>query len=246
MPIYCINLKHRTDRKEHSLNEFKKIGVSEDKIIYLPFTKHAQGGVYGCFDSHMKVWADFLSRYPNKKYAFVFEDDFVYSCDDTSILKKASKFIKKNVKEVDILYLHPYCVNLEHKKNNDQFTHGYGLGTHVYLITRRYIESIIEKYGGLPLPNGRHVDYENNINLLDKNNRLYSHRLFFTKKVCFTQRLDKSDNYINHFDKLFRVDINKTLDFPCLIIRYLKKHKLITDVNAKILFCYIQRILIEK
>jgi GR25 family glycosyltransferase involved in LPS biosynthesis len=56
MPIYCINLKHRTDRKEHSLNEFKKIGISEDKVMYLPFTKDARGGVYGCFDSHMKIW----------------------------------------------------------------------------------------------------------------------------------------------------------------------------------------------
>jgi hypothetical protein len=246
MLIYCINLKHRTDRKIHSLNEFKKLGVSEDKIIYLPFVKDTRGGVYGCFDSHMKIWTDFLSRFPNEKYAFVFEDDFVYSDKDITILKRAKKFIKKNDKEVDILYLHPYCVNLEHEKNNDLFTHGYGLGTHVYVITRRYIESIIEKYGSLPLPNGRHLDYEKNINVLDKENRLYSSKMFYTKKVCFTQRIDKSDNYINTLDKLFRVDINKTLDFPFFIIRYLKKRKLITDVNAKILFCYLQRILIEK
>ena len=50
IPIYCINLKHRKDRKEHSLQQFTKLNILHDAVIYLPFTKDDRGGVYGCFD----------------------------------------------------------------------------------------------------------------------------------------------------------------------------------------------------
>jgi len=243
MPIYCINLKHRTDRKAHSLREFKTLGFPE-KVIYLPFTKDVRGGVYGCFDSHIKIWKDFLIRFPNHKYAIVFEDDFVFSSKDSSILKKASGFVEKHYHEVDVLFLHNYCVKVEHVLNNEHFSHGYGFGTHAYIITRHYIDSII-RHGKLPEPNGRHIDFEMNFNFLDKTNQLYSEKMFYTQELCFSQLVDKSDNYVNTIDRLFRFDINKNLDYPLGIVRFLKKHKLLTDEKAKKLHCMIYKHFID-
>jgi hypothetical protein len=244
MPIYCINLKHRTDRKQHSFNEFKKIGISPDKVIYLPFTKDNRGGVYGCYDSHIKIWRDFFIRFPREKYALVFEDDFVYSSNEpsVSILKKATDFLEKN-NEVDILNLHSFCVKVDHKSNNEIFTHGYGFGTHVYFITRKYIETILRVSGSLPEPNGRHIDFEMNFNLLDKQNKIYSDKLFYTNYACFTQLIDKSDNYVNIVDKLFRFDVNKNLDLPLAFLRFLKSRKLIKDEHAKKIHCMLYNLI---
>jgi len=246
MPVYCINLNHRLDRKQHSLREFTKLkkGLSE-KVIYLPFVKDIRGGAYGCYDSHMKIWEDFFTRFPHERYAFVFEDDFVYSSTDRSILKKAASYLERHYEDMDVLFLHPYCVKVDHPINNEMFTHGYGFGTHVYLITRHYIESVRNR-GKLPEPNGKHIDFEMNMNCMDKENRLYSEKMFYTNHACFTQLIDKSDNYVNMLDKLFRFDVNQNLDGPLRILRLLKKHKLITDAKAKSLYCKLYNVFIDK
>jgi GR25 family glycosyltransferase involved in LPS biosynthesis len=235
MAVYCINLKHRTDRKQHSIQEFKKLGIP--KVIYLPFVKDIRGGAYGCFDSHMKIWTDFLSRFPKEKYAFVFEDDLVYSSKDKDVLKKATTYIDEHYKELDVLFLHTYCVKVEDPINTKSFTRGYGFGTHAYVITRHYIESILRD-GKLPEANGRHIDFEMSFNF-NKKNLLYSENMFYTNEPCFTQLIDKSDNYVNVLDKFFRFDVNQNLDAPLCILRFLKKHKLITDKKAKKFHCIL-------
>ena len=234
MAVYCINLKHRTDRKQHSIQEFKKVGIP--KVIYLPFVKDIRGGAYGCFDSHMKIWNDFLTTFPEEKYAFVFEDDFVYSSKDPGLFKEATAYIEQHYEKVDVLFLHTYCVKVEDPINTKSFTRGYGFGTHAYVITRHYIESI-RRDGKLPEPNGRHIDFEMTFNG-NKKNILYSEKMFYTNQPCFTQLIDKSDNYVNMMDKLFRFDVNQNLDGPLSILRLLKKYKIITDTKAKRLYCF--------
>ena len=44
-PIYCINLEHRKDRKEHSIRQFTNLGISLNSVIY-PYLKKIQGVVY--------------------------------------------------------------------------------------------------------------------------------------------------------------------------------------------------------
>ncbi len=48
-PIYCINLEHRKDRKEHTIKEFEKMGIDHNKVIYPHFTKHKGGGCIWLF-----------------------------------------------------------------------------------------------------------------------------------------------------------------------------------------------------
>jgi len=232
-PIYCINLEHRKDRKEHSLEEFTKLDIPHEKVIYPHFTKDTRGGVYGCFDSHIKIWNDFLTKYPNEKYCYIFEDDFVISKNTKSIMKKATKFIEENYVDIDILVLHDSRIPVDNKINNDYFTNGYGFGTQSLFITRHYIESIIRKYGRLPEANGRHIDFELNMNIVDKDNWIYTEKIFYTNKKCVVQLIDKSDNYLNIFDELFRRDINEKISNLTKSLTLLKHSNLIDDIKVR-------------
>jgi len=191
----------------------------------------------------MKIWNDFFVNYPNDKYCLVLEDDFIAPSNYTHIMKKATKFLEKNYDDIDILFLHDSCIKAENKANNHRFTNGYGFNAHAYLITRRYIQSIITKYGKLPEPNGRHLDNEIALNSVDKYNMLYSTKLFYTNEECFTQFIDKSDNYINKFDGLFRNDLQKTQRNTLNFFTLLKNIKIVDDKQIKKIGCIIRDVI---
>lgn len=239
--MYCINLKHREDRKQHSLQQFKKLGIPDYKVIYLPFEKDQRGGVYGCFDSHIKVWKDFFVYHPNETYALIFEDDFVAPSDGLYMLKKAKEFLYENYNRVDLLNIQNFCVPLNDPANNDLFTKGYGLGAGAYMVTRHYIQNIISKFGDLPEPNGYHIDYQINFNFTDKKNSIYTENIFYTKSTCFTQKNDKSDNYVNKLDELTRIDPNLNVYIIIWILRFIKKHKLATDRKTKLIMGFFHK-----
>lgn len=242
--IYCINLQHRNDRKIHSQSEFKKIGINTKQVIYPPFVKDPRGGVYGCYDSHMKIWYDFFNRYPDHAYCLIFEDDFVAEPAARELLLKASEFVKEHTSEIDILVLHNLCIPVQHPLNNANFTNGYGLLTHAYIVTRPYIKSIYKKNNNkLPSPNGKHLDCLINGNI---NGLLYSEKIFYTKQPCFTQLLDKSDNYINKLDELFRQDINKRIEHTLKVAQFFKKIGLLNDKSIKKISIIISNIFFNK
>jgi GR25 family glycosyltransferase involved in LPS biosynthesis len=242
-PIYCINLEHRTDRKSHSLNQFKQMGIASDNVIYPHFIKDKRGGVFGCFDSHMKVWTDFFEKHPDSKYALIFEDDFIVTEKSASILIKATEFIGRAYNNIDILVLHKLGVNVNNDINNNLFTNGYGFGLYAYFITRHYIQSIINKYGGLPEPNGRHIDYEINLNIIDKDNRLYTNKIFYTNDTYFNHLIDKSDNYLNVIDEMFRGDMTKLQRISCDIMIFARKYTPINDNRIRHIVCIINNII---
>jgi GR25 family glycosyltransferase involved in LPS biosynthesis len=205
-PIYCINLKERTDRKKHAQKEFRRIDIQHNDVIFLDFFRHKNGGIYGCYDSHMKVWNDFYKNHLDKELCIVFEDDFEATENSILYLKKAISFIEKNKDKVDILFLHDSFIeyNNHDKKDtsNAYFTRGYGFLAHVYIVTRKYIKSILDKNDNhLPKPNGIHFDIDINMNA---NSILYSENIFFCKDPIFVQEEIQSNNYNNIFDKIIK------------------------------------------
>ena len=223
-PVYCINLENRTDRKKHTEEQFKILNI--DNVIYPVFTKDKRGGIYGCYDSHIKIWRDFYEKYKYIDYCLIFEDDFVSTAKSDYYIKNAVEYIKKNYNDIDILNLHNFFIPVENKINNDLFSNGYGFGLHAYFITRHYIDRIYEKNNNkFPEPDGNHIDIDINE---DKYNVLYSEKIFFTKNVCFTQLVGESDNITGFIDSLSKEDINNT--FKNLINTYINVRKIgITD-----------------
>jgi len=237
-PVYCINLEHREDRKKHSLDQFEKIGISSDNVIYPHFVKDPRGGVYGCYDSHMKVWNDFFTKHPEHKFCLVFEDDFLANDNSKEIIKKAKRFIDTNYENVDILFLHNFNVLVENDINDDNFVNGYGLQGHSYILTRHYVQSIIIKNGFIPEPNGLHFDIIISFYMKEA---LYSEKIFFTKNECFKQLTDKSDNCNNIFDGVFRDDINRTTYAIIEHLFFLKKINM-NDRDIKLYMCQLNTI----
>jgi len=206
-PVYCINLKERTDRKESAQNQFKQINIEPNNVIFLDFFKHKNGGLYGCYDSHMKVWNDFYQNHKDKKLCIIFEDDFEVTENSIYYLKKAISFIEKNKDKVDLLFLHDKFIeynDTHYKKDisNPYFIRGYGFLAHAYIVTRKYIKSALKKNNNiLPLPEKIQVDIDINMN---KKSILYSENIYFCKSPVFIQEELDSDNYSNIFDKIIK------------------------------------------
>jgi GR25 family glycosyltransferase involved in LPS biosynthesis len=229
IPVYCINLEIRKDRKEHAVKEFSKLGI--DNVIYPVIKKHIKGGAYGCFESHMKVFYDFFYRFKNENYCLIFEDDFVSTEESKNTIYNAIDFINNNYNDIDLLFLHNFRVNINNKINTDIFTNGYGVAAHAYIVTRHYISSIIKKNYKLPDPCGMQIDFQFNIN---KNNLLYSEKIFFTNNTCFLQLVDESDNKWTTIDSLFRQkDVNKQFEIWRNLNIVLKNKLLLSDNNIK-------------
>ena len=216
-PIYCINLKERKDRKKHVEKEFSKIDIQPNDVIFLKFYLHKKGGIYGCYDSHSKVWNDFYTSHHDKEICIVFEDDFQVNEKSKLYLKKAIQFVEKNKNKIDILFLHDYFIeyNDNHNKkhiNNKYFTRGYGFLTHAYIITRKYINSILEKNNNkLPKSNG--INFDMNINF-NENDILYSKNLYFCKDPVFIQKdYSKSNNYHNIIDEIIKKKYGNNIMF---------------------------------
>lgn len=207
-PVYCINLKERVDRKKNVEKEFEKIDIKPSNVIFLDFYKHKMGGRYGCYDSHMKVWKDFYINHADKEICIIFEDDVEVTENSKLYLKRAVSFIEKNIDNVDILFLHNKCIgytkkNINKKSIHDKyFINDYGFYAHAYIVTRKYIQMILNKNNNhLPKPNGIHFDVDININ---QKGILYSENIYFCKNPIFIQ---KNKDESNNDNNMFGVDV---------------------------------------
>jgi len=217
IPIYCINLQERPDRKKTAINEFKKINIDKN-VIFLEFHKHEKGGRYGCYDSHVKVWYNFYKNHKDKEMCIVFEDDFTVTENSETYLKRAIPFIQENRDKIDILFLHDdfikYNPNYTNRNdiNNNYFTNGYGKLAHAYIITRKYIKSIIKKTKNNLLEQlETNFDIDMNFN---KNNLLYSENFYFCNEVVFLQdNNNKSNNYTHRLEEIIRVNTSNQFMF---------------------------------
>jgi GR25 family glycosyltransferase involved in LPS biosynthesis len=205
LPLYCINLIDRKDRKEYVKEEFKKININYLDVNFPLFTKDVRGGKYGCYNSHVKVWKDFYEN-SNSNYCLIFEDDFVTNENCKNIIEKGEEFIKNNYTEVDFLLLHNLYSKLPSKLNSNYFERGMSTDLHAYFISRNYIKLLIDKsnYNWL---NFNRVALDLAVNF-DRKHILYSKKCYYSKQESFTQLLitnspsDISNNFIDFISRL--------------------------------------------
>ena len=68
----CVTLdSRRHDRGKSSMELFKKLNIAHLMNWWI-VDKHPDGGVYGCFESHVSVWE---SKEFTKPFLCIFEDD---------------------------------------------------------------------------------------------------------------------------------------------------------------------------
>lgn len=98
--IVCINLDISKDRKKHAEYYFKKYDIPAKFFIT---SKHKNGGMYGCFDSHIQILTYAYQNDLNN--ILIFEDDFLPTSSYTEDkMEKAISFMKTN-NDWDIFYL---------------------------------------------------------------------------------------------------------------------------------------------
>ena len=77
--IYYINLDSREDRKTEFLEEMKKMGVPDEKVVRISAVNKPGQGDWGCSLSHLFTIQQFIDS--NIDNCIIFEDDFVFTQD---------------------------------------------------------------------------------------------------------------------------------------------------------------------
>jgi len=113
--IYCINLEHRKDRLEQSIQRFKDFEIL-DKVQFVKGIVYNderlapdQNAKMGCLLSHYRILKD--AKKNGYENILVFEDDFEFTKDKAYVNKKIDKCIKELPLDWDIFYLGAYFVN---------------------------------------------------------------------------------------------------------------------------------------
>jgi GR25 family glycosyltransferase involved in LPS biosynthesis len=219
---FCVNLVTK------KLHEQVKILLQDLDIKDVKFsnsTPHKLGGKYGCYESHLNIWKEFYTDFPDEKYCLIFEEDVTINDDHIQmsyykdIISQAETFINNNYHDIDFIFLKNNSFELDSEINNELFTKGFGFTMHAYIITRQYIENIIKKNNNnFPLPINFHIDYEITINY---NSILYSEKIYYLKPTGFLQ-LDNT--------------VNQTSNGYTSIIHFSEKYVMTAPATKFILF----------
>lgn len=129
-----INLDHRTDRYQHAMQEFAKIGI-EGYVERFSAVRTASGNI-GCTMSHIKCLETAIHR--NYPYVFICEDDITFTNPELFMENLTKVYNNSNI-EWDVLVvggntcppfqpITDYCVRVF----NVQTTTGYIVKQHYY------------------------------------------------------------------------------------------------------------------
>ena len=152
---FYINLEHRTDRKEHVIEELKKIGITANRFNAIKM----ENGAIGCSMSHLKILQNALQN--NLDHVLIIEDDITF-LNPELFKSQINKFFKIHNNNWDVILfagnnIPPY-ENIDHtciKVSRCQTTTG-------YLVNKHYIKVLIQniKLGLTQLlnkPNEKHL-----------------------------------------------------------------------------------------
>ena len=147
--IRCINLKQRQDRYKSSKTIFSKHKIP---VKYHHVDKHPNGGLHGCFESHIQIITDAYNS--GARNIIIFEDDI----SDTKFLtrrniKKIIRFLKTN--KWDIFFLGPHPDIRRFNIEQTKFPSIYKIHSicgHAYILNRRYMKLMANmRYTETPL-----------------------------------------------------------------------------------------------
>lgn len=137
---YCVNLFERKDRYEKMVKNFNENGLD---VKFIRNFKHSNGGIYGCFDSHIQCIKDAYIN--NLDYCIVFEDDNnIYpNCKDN--IKIAEDFYKNNP-DTEYIILHNRGLYHVYEKLTDDIYECTSMGSSCIFLTKNFIKKIINTY----------------------------------------------------------------------------------------------------
>ena len=112
--IYCINLKHRTDRWENCQNQFFQLDIlhrvirKEGVMCRHPKLSEKQNAQIGCALSHYSILKEAQSK--NYSNILVLEDDFLFLEEGEILHSKINKSTSELPKNWDLFYFGGFFV----------------------------------------------------------------------------------------------------------------------------------------
>jgi GR25 family glycosyltransferase involved in LPS biosynthesis len=196
---FIINLKHRTDRLKHILNECNKVNIDKNKIEIIEAVYEPELGALGCAKSHIIALEKFISS--NDQTCIVFEDDFTFIKDKNYIDEKINYIWDKNW---DVILLAGNIINIQ--KNNDSFSKVIEVWTTSgYLINKKYASILLNNF------------IESKTKLEEIQNNILEDNLIYDKKMIEYERevqklmYFKLHSKINSLKKPEKKDFNKEI-----------------------------------
>jgi GR25 family glycosyltransferase involved in LPS biosynthesis len=132
LTAYIINLKHRTDRYEHMVNEMKKLPISYE------FIEGIIDGTKTCFQSQKKCIQ--LAKENNLPYVLVLEDDAVFT-DNVGIFKDIFETIQNMKWDMFFLGANLQKPATKITENILKITGAYA--AHAYIVHERFYDTIL-------------------------------------------------------------------------------------------------------
>jgi GR25 family glycosyltransferase involved in LPS biosynthesis len=193
--IYCITLEHRKDRQQSSEKIFCNFNIP---VEFFYTKKHPQGGIIGCFLSHITCIQNAYDSGANT--ILIFEDDVIPTKGyDTEIITQCIEFMKNNEWEY---FQFGYIINnigdffFAEQVNNNIIKYN-GTATHAYCLSRVGIKRILKNaYNIIQQSNIIPIDYYY-LEIFPKKTRFCVIPLQFDQKWCI-----EHDNIPNSFKNL--------------------------------------------
>jgi GR25 family glycosyltransferase involved in LPS biosynthesis len=142
--IYCINLDSRKDRWQTCLDEFNKVGLTNQVERFSGIK--LSPGISGCTKSHYELIK--LAKSRGEKTILVLEDDFQFvNTEVWNLFELARTQLKNKNLEYDLFYFggtttKGYSTKVDH----NVFRLNHVKTTHCYVIRDTVFDKIINKY----------------------------------------------------------------------------------------------------
>lgn len=142
--IYYINLHHRTDRKEHLLNELNKMNIPIEKIHRIEAVEIKNKGYLGCSKSHILALETFLQSSHENQNCLILEDDFTFRDNKETTQSKINEFFQSIEAQIYDVFMFACCIyNKENASYPSLCRIIQGTTTSGYCITRKYAPTLI-------------------------------------------------------------------------------------------------------
>lgn len=145
--ILYINLDHRTDRKEHVLQEIRKIDPTLSKTHQIHAEYVPEHGALGCTKSHMKALQLFM-KHPEWKNCLILEDDFTFVSHSPEEVNQQIVDLIQECPTYDILMLAHGIYSFSAEPTSSPFVQRIlcAQTTSGYILNRDYLPTLLHNF----------------------------------------------------------------------------------------------------
>ena len=139
--IFYINLEKRADRREQIETELKKMEITAERFVGIPF----EPGIVGCGKSHLEVLK--LAKDRKYKNVLILEDDFTFLVNRENFDNCLNKFFNDTEGNYDVCM---FCSQDLEEKGEKPFSYlssvFHAKNASAYLVNGTYLDTIIKLY----------------------------------------------------------------------------------------------------